>query len=374
VLLRKKAFEEVKGFDENLFLYGEDVDLSIRLKMAGYLLGYWPRARVYHEIDPHEARPHQKLFGILSNLYLRAKFGQRISSWFLSVLGAVSGKDLSFPPLPKIFAHWKKGKRNRFQGRLYLAPYFPKLGFGYEIVRRRGHDVPLEEFDPSPKISIIVRTHNRPELLKRALTNLCHQTYPNVEVIVVEDRTHTAGPVIEDFAGFLDVRYFLFAGKTGRTGALNLGLKNACGDWVFILDDDDVIFGDTLETLLCHAIKNSSSLAYGGALELLTDNKWDGLLQLSHCHPYDPEKLQRENFIPIGSFLFRRSLLDSVGYFDEHLEMLEDWDFLRRLSKKIEFLFVPKDFLIFLTPQDPAQRFERQLQLDAAYQWVSKKQ
>jgi GT2 family glycosyltransferase/2-polyprenyl-3-methyl-5-hydroxy-6-metoxy-1,4-benzoquinol methylase len=374
VLMRKKAFEAVKGFDENIFLYGEDVDLSIRLKMAGYSVKYCPHALVYHELDPHEARPHQKLFGMLSNLYLRGKFRQKIGSWFFLIMGALIHKDHSLPPLHKIFLYWKMGRRNRLPDRLNLAPYFPRLGSGYEVVRRRGHDVPLGEFAHSLLVSVIVRTHNRPELLNRVLANLSRQTYKNVEIIVVEDRTQTAGPVVEKYAGFLNIRYLRFSGETGRTGAINLGLKEACGEWIFLLDDDDVIFADTLETLLYHIVKTSRSVAYGGALELLTDDKWQGLLQPSYCHPFTREKLQKENFIPIGSFLFRRSLLDSVGYFDERLQMLEDWDFLRRMSQKTEFLFVPKDFLIFLTPLDPTQRLLRQVKLDAAHPLVSNKQ
>ena len=372
VLIRKAAFQKVGGFDENIFLYGEDVDLSLRLKNAGYAIKYCPRAIVSHEINPHQARPHQKTYGPLSNLYLRAKYGQKMSPWLFSMVGAIIHRHMPFPNPLRVLSYFYKGWSNKYPQKINLEGCFPALGFGFETLRRRGHDVSILPFPHEALVSVVLRTHDRPELLGRVLKNLAHQTYEKIEIIVVEDRTNTAPPVVEKF-GNPNLRYFHYAGTNGRTGALNLGLFQARGDWIYCLDDDDVIFADTIETLLHHAIHTSSRVVYGGSLELLTDDKWTGFLKPGYFQAYDRERLERENFLPLGTYLFHRQMLEKTGMFDESLEILEDWDFLKRMAQRTDFTYVPKDFLIFLTPLDPQKRLKRQRRLDDAYRQVVKK-
>src|SRR5262249_49586188 len=77
VLLRRAAFDAVGGFDPAYFLYGEDVDLSWRLRAAGWRLRYVPRATVRHftYARPGETKPVQLYGATLGNLYLRTRFG-----------------------------------------------------------------------------------------------------------------------------------------------------------------------------------------------------------------------------------------------------------------------------------------------------------
>jgi hypothetical protein len=105
----------------------------------------------------------------------------------------------------------------------------------------------------------------------------------------------------------------------------------------------------------------------------LTDDKWTGFLKPGYFQAYDRERLERENFIPLGTYLFHRQMLEKTGMFDESLEILEDWDFLKRMAQRTDFTYVPKDFLIFLTPLDPQKRLKRQRRLDDAYRQVVKK-
>lgn len=374
MLVRKKPFIEVGGFDKNIFLYGEDVDLSWRLKSFGYLIKYCPTSLVYHEIDPYKPRLYQKKYGPLSNLYLRVKYGEKVGNWFLSFIISIMKRNMELPNVINILSCLYKGWLNRFPERKNLKQLFPTLGFGYEILRRRGHNTATLPFPQNNLVSVIIRTHNRTKLLRRTLISVFRQSYKNIEVIVVEDNTDTAPLVIQEFKDLLDIRYFKYTGTKGRRSTvLNVGLLKAQGDWIYILDDDDVIFADTIETLLFYAHKTSSLVVYGGSLEMLTDDKWTGLLKHGYFHLFDREKIKKENFIPIGTFIFHHLLLNKVGIFDEKLETLEDWDFLRRLSKVTNFTFVPKDFLIFLTPLSFQQRVNRQLKLDASYKYVIEK-
>jgi hypothetical protein len=77
LLVRREAFMSVGGFDPRLFMYGEDVDLSWRLRAKGWRLGYRPRFAAVHRTYAyaHEVKPLQLFGSVLANLCLRARFG-----------------------------------------------------------------------------------------------------------------------------------------------------------------------------------------------------------------------------------------------------------------------------------------------------------
>src|SRR3989454_153370 len=76
-LVRRDAFQEVSGFDPNIFMYAEDIDLSWRLQARGYRLRYVPDAEVIHRTyeSPNAIKPTQFYNSIISNGILRHKFG-----------------------------------------------------------------------------------------------------------------------------------------------------------------------------------------------------------------------------------------------------------------------------------------------------------
>jgi len=361
-LVRKGVFEELGGFDENIFLYAEDVDLSWRLKASGYKIKYMPAAQVYHDFTAERSSLHK--YNPLSNLYLRLKYGYPLREWFLLYIGkGVFSAD--------VVRYFKSGVRARKKLKgCDFDVYFDRSSFGYEPFRRRGFDVPILELKHFPRVTVVVRTHNRRELLRRALTSVANQTYKNIEVIVVEDKTQVAYDVVRDFDE-LDVRYFRVS--EGRTRALNKGVEEATGKYVMFLDDDDVIFADALQLLVSHAENRGASFVYGGSIKFETDDKIKGVLKYGYCEPFDRDRMMRENFVPMGSFIISKELADRVGPFDETLEYLEDWDFIRRAAKIEDFLFVPKDVLIYCVPQSKSLFLKRQEKLDEAYEKVVSK-
>ena len=77
VFIRRKAFEAAGGFSPQIFMYGEDVDLSWALRKKGYTLKYVPKAAVIHYSyqTPGEVKPLQYYQSILNNILLRLKYG-----------------------------------------------------------------------------------------------------------------------------------------------------------------------------------------------------------------------------------------------------------------------------------------------------------
>lgn len=75
-VIRRSLFESLGGFDKRLFMYGEDVDLSWRVRAEGYTLRYIPKAVVNHYCyqSAGEVKPRQYVYSIVNHLYLRHKF------------------------------------------------------------------------------------------------------------------------------------------------------------------------------------------------------------------------------------------------------------------------------------------------------------
>ena len=89
------------------------------------------------------------------------------------------------------------------------------------------------------KVSAIITTHNRLELLKRAINSVKTQTYPNIECIIVSDNSSDG---TDEYCSSLDdVIFISIPSKESRGGnyARNLGIKKSKGEYVAFLDDDD---------------------------------------------------------------------------------------------------------------------------------------
>ncbi len=112
---------------------------------------------------------------------------------------------------------------------------------------------------PSPDVSVVIPTCNRPELATRAVHSALAQTHRNLEVIVVVDgpdeATHVALKAIEDDR----LRVIGLPERGKAPNARNVGARNAEGTWVALLDDDDEWMPDKLEAQLALAATSTKA-------------------------------------------------------------------------------------------------------------------
>ena len=91
---------------------------------------------------------------------------------------------------------------------------------------------------PNPKFSVIIPTYNRANYVGEAVESVLQQTYQNSELIVVNDgSTDDTAEVIRRFG---DQICYVEKANGGKASAVNLGLKYVTGEYVWILDDDDI--------------------------------------------------------------------------------------------------------------------------------------
>ena len=198
----------------------------------------------------------------------------------------------------------------------------------------------------APRVSVLLRTKDRPGLLAEALASLRAQTFTDFETVLVND----GGPLP---AGLLDpapgrgVNVVVPSPPGGRTRALNTGLSAARGTYVAYLDDDDLYLPAHLDTLV-RFLDGSDEYhaAYTSVRQieqvLGDDGRYrDGREITVYGRPFDAARLLYKNDIPLIGLAHRRALAEEAGGFDETFDQFEDWDFLIRLSERTRFHHLP---------------------------------
>lgn len=203
---------------------------------------------------------------------------------------------------------------------------------------------PTKQLTDKVKISTVVRTKNRPILLKRALTSLTNQTYKDFEVVLVNDGGDDIPEIINQFSNYFPIRYIHNEKSQGRTPALNIGVAESKGLWVTFLDDDDIVYPWHLDLLHKSASSEKEDYFfysnYNRSIFRTGKDEYAFLTQAIEPWSFDKNELFVRNRIPIHSWLVNRSAFNEAGWFDESMSMLEDFEFLIRLSQITDFYHV----------------------------------
>ena len=199
---------------------------------------------------------------------------------------------------------------------------------------------------PCPQVSVVIPTRNRRFLLGQALESLALQSYPNIEVVVVNDCGEDVSDLTEQFGRCMTVRLINHEIQLGRTHAYNTGVQASNGEFINLLDDDDIFYEHHVERL-------ASFLTLTGAQFVYSDIQHcryvyqEGELQPLHVRgqfaggEYYPERLACENHIPTMAAMFARALWERVGGLDTSVDVGEDWDLWLRMSRETHLHYLP---------------------------------
>lgn len=197
-----------------------------------------------------------------------------------------------------------------------------------------------------PKVSIIVPTKDRPELLLRAIDSLRTQDADIIrEIIIVNDGGR------EDHLSFyennansnMEFKVFKLEKSYGPSHARNIGLENATGDYICFLDDDDIYLPLTLDFRLTMIKKLEADVVYTRALrdiwKTLPDNKGYRSIgkQLYWDSYFDRDLILIQNISPNCCVLFSKESWNKSYWFDETMNTTEDHDFWVALSRNNDF-------------------------------------
>lgn len=197
-----------------------------------------------------------------------------------------------------------------------------------------------------PMVSIIMPVYNSEKYLSDALNSISKQIYTNFEVILVNDgSTDGSGKILDDFAKQDERVKVIHVSNGGPSSARNIGIAQACGEWIQFMDSDDIIDENMLIELL-KATKNAD-MVVSGAIQESADgsnsvvrsiipaelNNIDDIgnyISNMDCNTYDLFM----NYL--WNRLIKRSVLVDFNIrFDENMRLGEDFLFMCELLKHV---------------------------------------
>ncbi len=190
----------------------------------------------------------------------------------------------------------------------------------------------------NPLISIVIPCYNSADCVSHAIDSALVQTYPNVEVVVIDDGS-TDGS-LEVIRSFGDKIRWETGPNRGGCAARNRGVELATGELIQFLDADDVLFPDKLALQVKVALEHRSHTVYCDYERRLLDGQKQAAVY--HHFTEDPVILMLRTLVLTSCPLHWKSSLAGVGGFRVGLRASQEWDLHLRLAcNGVQFYHMP---------------------------------
>lgn len=181
-----------------------------------------------------------------------------------------------------------------------------------------------------PLVTVITTVYNRATVIEKAICSILSQTYPNIEYIIIDAKSHDQTlDVIKKYDDKVD--YFFSEPDGGMYEGMNKGLQLAKGDYIIILNSDDWYIESAIESLVNSAIRNNADFV--SALAIETD--WFG--NITRKIPELPFRHNVFMRMPLRheTMLISKSAYEKTGLYDTSYKIIAD-------LKKTQQLFTKK--------------------------------
>jgi glycosyltransferase involved in cell wall biosynthesis len=226
----------------------------------------------------------------------------------------------------------------------------------------------------SPLVSVIVPTYNRAAYLAEAVDSVLNQSYPHLELLVVDDgSTDNTRDVLNQFAG--DRRlHVTYQANAGQSRARNAALAQAQGDFFCFLDSDNVWVSDKLQVSLDAFRDNPDvDVVYG---DIITINENGEELSRRNMRRFSGAivaEMLKDNCVTMNTAMFRRRCYLEQGGMSETRRVADDYDLWLRYSVFFQFLYLPRFLAKYRVMEDQissdkSARFESNFQILADFE------
>jgi glycosyltransferase involved in cell wall biosynthesis len=191
---------------------------------------------------------------------------------------------------------------------------------------------------PYPLVSIIIPYYMHEEFIAETVLSAKRQTYPNIEIIVVDDGSpKPPDRALDNISGIKLVR----TENLGCPGARNVGFNHSSGEYLIFLDGDDVLLPGAIEAHLAALASSPAACLSFGSVRII-DKDGREMRAARICAPRKNYFLMLLEHNPIaspGSMLLRRKPFVEVGQYDPNLRYFpDDYELLLRLARRYDFV------------------------------------
>jgi glycosyltransferase involved in cell wall biosynthesis len=197
------------------------------------------------------------------------------------------------------------------------------------------------------RVSIIIPCYNNEAYIRESIDSALCQTYPNIEVIVIDDgSTDGSYEVMKSYQSQIKM---LQQKNAGPSAARNTGILNSGGDYLLFLDGDDILMPEAVESKMKIMLSDESIGIVSGAFYAFDETGvLPGLWSSEHLAKQKNPFIQ---FVLTPSLhcgpLYRKSVFADCGLYDPSLESSEDLDMMLRCLVKYKMGFDEKPLSLY---------------------------
>lgn len=195
--------------------------------------------------------------------------------------------------------------------------------------------------DNTPLVSVVMPSLNQGEYIRESIESVLSQSYPQVELLVVDGASEDQTLDILRSYG----KHFRWISEhdSGQSQAVNKGWREARGEIVTWLNADDLLHADSILNAVqeFNALPDDYSGIYGDCDYI--DEEGNHLTKYpSRSFDYDRLVLYAEDYIPQPGTFIRKKWLEKAGMLDENLHFVMDYDLWLRLGMRSKLIYIPK--------------------------------
>ncbi len=191
-------------------------------------------------------------------------------------------------------------------------------------------------------ISVIIPTYNRASTIERAMISVIRQTYPAIEIIVVDDFSDDAtAEILEEYKG--KIKIITNESNRGVSYSRNQGIEAATGEWIAFLDSDDRWDIHKLETQkLFHDSHPELSISQCDEIWIRNGVRVNPMAKHAKQGGFIFEACIPRCIVSPSAVIIHKDILKNIGVFDPHLMACEDYDLWLRIALYYEIGFLNK--------------------------------
>lgn len=191
-------------------------------------------------------------------------------------------------------------------------------------------------------VSVIIPTFGKPSGLKRAVLSALKQSYPQIEIIVVDDNNSNSEERVltEKLMNEIkceQIHYIKHSSNRNGAAARNTGIGAAHGKYICFLDSDDYYLSDRVSDAVCYLEEHPEKYAVCCDVAIVSNSCLKEIYKMHESDDFCVGLLKNTSLLGTGSNIFiKRTALNTLSGFDEAFQRYQDVEFMLRLSKSYD--------------------------------------
>lgn len=189
----------------------------------------------------------------------------------------------------------------------------------------------------SPLVSIVIPVHNGEKYIKESVDSCLEQTYKNIEIIVVDDKSEDSTlSILKNYGNRITV--IPVEKQNGLGNVINIGIRKSKGKYIARMDADDIMYPIRIEKQVEYLEFHPNCVAIGGQIDIIDEN---GNITGHREYAVEDKDIKKNLFLfqPFAhpAVTLRKSALEEIGLYPENMWKVEDVKLFLILSTKGEF-------------------------------------